>query len=339
MKNHTTLACIALLTCTVHFGFAQHNDNQRSFKSSSSNAYRIQLGEFEHDKIYNTQTYAQQQVSGLRYYTKDNEMLFEVRSLFNARADRFLVVFNLTQIGKTAVETDDLLNTRINGFTAGLEQMGIKGGQVYIDMIYLIPTFEFEMEKKLFSKTYNEVPTGFEMQKNIHIAFDDINIVDELVTLAAKNEIYDLVKLDFFVKNAQAMYDTLREQSVDYLNKKLASFKKLNSNLTDEYHIVRESSRAIYPETQYSNYDAFVTQSIEAVKNKTITKIRKPKTVAYDQIPYNEFDIIINPDILQPVVQYVYTLQVKYTLPEPEKKKGTYMLITPNGDLRQVPVE
>jgi len=180
---------------------------------------------------------------------------------------------------------------------------------------------------------------GFEMQKNIHVSFTDINIVDELVTLAAKNEIYDLVKLDYFTDNPQAMYDTLREQSVDYLNKKLASFKKLNSILADEYHIVRESSNAIYPGTQYSDYDAFVTQSIEAVKNKTVTKIRKPKTVAYDQIPYNRFDIIINPDILQPVVQYIYTLQVKYTLQEPEKKKGKYMLITPNGDLKQVPVE
>jgi len=160
------------------------------------------------------------------------------------------------------------------------------------------------------------------MQKNIHISFTDINLVDELVTLAAQNEIYDMVKLDFFVNDTEGVYDTLRDKSVDYLNKKLTSYKKLNTNLDEVFHTVRESSTAIYPDTQYSDYNAFVSQSIEAVsKNSGISKIRKPETVAYDQIPYNRFQIVLNPNILEPVVQYVYTLQVRYTLEKPEVKK------------------
>lgn len=114
----------------------------------------------------------------------------------------------------------------------------------------------------------------------------------------------------------------------------------MNLALSDKYQILRENTYTIYPETQYPDYDAFVSQSIEAVSKKTgVTKIRKPKTVVYDQIPYNQFDIIINPDILQPAVQFVYNFQVRYTLEKPEpKNKNTYMLVTPNGEVKPLDV-
>ena len=175
-------------------------------------------------------------------------------------------------------------------FTAGLEQMGIMKAAA------MIPTFEYEVEKKLFSKTYNEVPTGFEMQKNIHVGFKDLNLIDELETLAAKNEIYDLVKLDFLVDDTETKYDTLHNAAVTTMNKKAASLQELNIDLSKEYQVVRESYRAIYPESQYADYDAFVSKSVEALKKSTgVTKIRKPKTVASDQMPYTGFDLIIRP--------------------------------------------
>jgi len=321
-KTAIALSALLLLGTT---GFSQRNGNQKQFKRMSSLNYINQEAEMsfgDESGLFETNAYQQNSFGGINQYVKDNEIIFEVKSLMNVKADGFLAVFNLTQIGETATVTNDLLNERLKNFTEAIKKLEIKDDNIYVDMIYLIPTFEFEVEKKLFSKSYNEVPTGFEMQKNIHISFTDINLVDELVTLAAQNEIYDMVKLDFFVNDTEGVYDTLRDKSVDYLNKKLTSYKKLNTNLDEVFHTVRESSTAIYPDTQYSDYNAFVSQSIEAVsKNSGISKIRKPETVAYDQIPYNRFQIVLNPNILEPVVQYVYTLQVRYTLEKPEVKK------------------
>jgi len=210
-------------------------------------------------------------------------------------------------------------------------------------MIYLVPTFEFEVQKKLFSSdTYNEVPTGFEMQKNVHVSFNDIKLVDKLVTMAAKNEIYDLVKLDFFVDNTEAIYDSLRKRSQLFMRRKISSHHQTQQlDLEGKFHTVNEQSEAIYPESQYAGYDAFVSQSIEAVKrNFGVTKIRKPATVAYDQIPYSNFDIIINPVILEPVVQFTYSMQVKYILDKKQpKNQKKYMLITPNGDIKEISIE
>jgi uncharacterized protein YggE len=324
--------------------YSQRNGNQKKFKSKSNEQYNVKNYENNVNQNFKQQDfddYTKNGNIGSNNYTSNNEVVLEVRSLMNMKADRFLAVFNVTQIGESAAKTDELLNSRIDAFTIALKQMGINEKDIYVDMIYLVPTFEFEMEKKFFSKTYNEVPTGFEMQKNIHVTFKDINKVDDMVTLAAKNEIYDLVKLDFFVDNTEAVYDSLRNKSVACLTKKMASFKKLNLVLSDKFQILRESSYAIYPETQYPDYDAFVTQSLEAVKkNSGVTKIRKPKTVAYDQVPYNRYDIIVNPGILEPVVQYVYTIQVKYTLDKPEvKSKNSYMIITPTGEVKKLDLQ
>ncbi len=346
MKNTAIILLAIILTTYSGALLSQRNANQAKFKSSSkiSNIeMNFEVLENDDNLFQVSDGYNKRRSGGIIQYIKENEIIFEVRSLINVKASNFLAVFNLTQIGETAAKTDELINSRINEFILNLKQLGITEKDIYIDMIYLIPTFEFTVEKKLFSKTYNEVPTGFEMQKNIHVSFNNINDVDDLVTLAAKNEIYDLVKIDFFVEDCHNINDTLIELSVDFLNKKLKAFEKLNLNLSDKYHITRDALHTIYPETQYNDYDAFVSQSIEAVKKNTgVTKIRKPKTVAYDQLPYKEFNIIINPKILEPVVQFIYILQVKYTLDKPKldsEIKNNYIFVTPAGEMKQLDIK
>ena len=346
MKTYAQILIILFVFTSVVSGFAQRNANQVNFKKQAKtsnineNYQVLQNNEYLYD-MESQNTFGNSSSNRSYYYINDNELVFQVKTLMNVKADKFLAVFNLTQIGKTAQQTDSLINFKINKFIKDAKKLGINDEDIYIDMIYLVPTFEYTVEKKLFSKTYTEVPTGFEMQKNIHVTFTDINIVDDLVTLAAKSEIYDLVKLDFFVDDYEKINDTIINVSIDYINRKITAFEKLNFSLKDKYHISRDAFRTVYPETQYSDYDAFVEQSIEAIqKNTGVTKIRKPKTVAYEQEPYDEFNVILNPFIKEPVVQFMYVLQVKYTLDKPEKEdnKKLYYIVTPNGDVKPLPI-
>ncbi|MEL7005999.1 MAG: hypothetical protein AAFN93_25215, partial [Bacteroidota bacterium] len=198
MCNYFKIILIGLLFLTQNI-YAQRNINQNSFKLKSKKEYKSRSGQVN-DQLLNLNQNRFNNNNGSVFSTNSNEIVFKVSALMNVEASRFLAVFNLTQVGKTAVETDQLINKRIDGFISDLSQLSLSRENIYTDMIYLIPTFEYEVQKKLFSSdTYNEVPKGFEMQKNVHINFDDIRNIDDLVTLAAKNEIYDLVKLDFFV--------------------------------------------------------------------------------------------------------------------------------------------
>ena len=66
-------------------------------------------------------------------------------------------------------------------------------------MISFVPVYQYETEKKVFNrKTYNEVPAGFELKKNIHIKFSDPEQLNEFISILSNYEIYDLVRVDYF---------------------------------------------------------------------------------------------------------------------------------------------
>ncbi len=329
MKSKITFLVILLST----FGLtAQRSSNQLKFKGTINQSER---GEYQ---LQNLERGIQNNALNSNYYSvNDHEIILECDAIMNVKADSYLLIFNITQVAQTAKEADELINKRINAFVESLAVLAIRPTDVHQDMIYLIPVFEFEVEKKLFSKTYNEVPKGFEMQKNVHVKFKKSDIVDDIVTLAATNEIYDLVTIEYFVKNQQLVFDSLRSASINYIDKNARKLEKLGIDLEEPHTTLVEQSNIIFPEDRYSDYESFVSQSIEAAKDKAVTTVRKPKTVAYNKLPYNQFDIVINPEFLEPVVQFTYKLKVKYSL-EKDKPKPVnhYFILDNNGNLKEV---
>lgn len=275
-----------------------------------------------------------------RRINSDAEMVFTVNSLKNVKANSYLAIFNIVQTGKTAKEINTIVNNKIAGFKEELKASGIKKEDIFTDMISLIPVYEYKVEEKLFSKTYTEVPKGFEMQKNLHIRFNNNSVLDNIVTAAASNEIYDLIKVEYFVKNNAEIYTELRNKSIDYMNKKIESFKKLNILLDTVYHVISEKSSVVYPIDRYRSYQAYTGTSIDAIKSKHVTKVRKPKTMFYNKLPYHEYDIIINPKILEPAVQFTYSITVKYVVrPSVKKTEKQFILLTPEGVIKTLKIE
>ena len=161
MKNYIITLLMLLL---LHPLLAQRSSNQNLFKQRSRSQYNISDKTYDYNGLQNQNTLG-------RTAQGSNQIIFKAQALMNVKADRYLAVFNLTQVGKTAPETNRLINQRIDGFLTDLRDLSVEQEDTYTDMIYLIPTFEFEVQKKLFSSdTYVEVPTGFEMQKNVHIS-------------------------------------------------------------------------------------------------------------------------------------------------------------------------
>ena len=92
-------------------------------------------------------------------------LLVTVKGMANVKADSYVAIFSVTQTAKTAQEVNALMDTRIN---QAVEQIRKRPNtEVLVDMISFVPQYEYEADKKIFSKTYNEVPVGFELKKNI----------------------------------------------------------------------------------------------------------------------------------------------------------------------------
>jgi len=329
---------IFLISVLINFNaFSQaggneiYEQNNRYKQNETYNANQEQVWDFRADNAYNYRVVEN---------SNNKEMIFTVNAIMNVKADSYLAIFNLTQTGETAKEVNDLVNSKITGFLTEIKTQNVKEEDIFTDMISLVPVYEYEVDKKLFSKTYTEVPKGFEMQKNIHIKFSDENMLDDIMTSAANNEIYDLIKVEYFVENNDIKYDELRTKSVDYMLKKKESFKKLDIDLDTIYHIVSEKSSVVYPIDRYKSYQAFSGSSLDAKKSKSVTNVRKPLTMFYNKLPYHKYDIVINPAIIEPAVQYTYSLTVKYVIKDPVKKiEKQFILVSPDGIVKTLKID
>ncbi|MEM9888254.1 MAG: SIMPL domain-containing protein [Bacteroidota bacterium] len=277
----------------------------------------------------------------------ENVLELSINALSNQRASSYTAIFNVVQIGQTAESTNASLNQQITAFTDALETIGIQKEDWYVDMVNFLPKYEYDVSKKLFSKkTFKEIPIGFELQKNVHIRFDDPAVLDEIVTAAAQQEIYDIVKVDYFVNNPQAIYSELRQAAMDYAQNIKLQYRDLKISLDSSYVIAAENAWVAYPGDRYETYQAFSSQKLSNKQQSSskVDKADKPTSRFYDAIAANNYDIVINPEILEPAVQFSYNLVLRFTLPERVPNTQTvvqkeFVLVTPEGVVRQLKIE
>ena len=286
--------------------------------------------------------YFQQAEQPVKASVLGNTLVLEVNAMMNVRADSYLAIFHVTQLGQTAEEADSLLDARMRRMSARLRKEGLRDEDIFLDMLSFLPVYEVEATRKLFSTTYQEVPAGFEIQKNIHIRFSDARILDKLVSAAAKEEIYDLVKVDFFVHEQGAAYDTLRMFATRLMQRKLEAFDKLGLKVKDARRTGAEESGAYFPLDRYTSYQSRTQTSLNSRrKGQLVNDIRKPSTQFYNKVPYGQFDIVLHAEITEPPVQYTYNLVLQCELPPDVKEKEVkeiikHVWITDKGEARQV---
>ena len=149
------------------------------------------------------------------------EMVVSAKGLANIKADAFVAIFSVVQVGKSAEEATSLMSQRLSPVLSALKA---KNMEAFVDMISFVPMYEYETEKKVFSKrTYNEVPMGFELKQNLHIKINEASRLNELITLLANNEIYDLVRMDYY----SSQLETIKKELKDKVKSAFAEKQKL----------------------------------------------------------------------------------------------------------------
>lgn len=328
MKKHLLFAAFfALFYCPT---FAQvmgnYSQQQRTYQNISFNAqYRA--------------------LPKAAAFIGDNQLEITVNALSNQKASTYTAIFSTLQLGKTADETNTLLNNRLEAFLNDLKTLGIPATDIYVDMVNFLPKYEYDVTKKLFSKkTYTEIPKGFELQKNVHIRYTDPSLLDRIVTAAARQEIYDIVKVDYFVKDPEAIYTQLRDATFDYIKKIENQYKTIGIRLDSAYRITAENAWVAYPINRYETYQAFSAQRLDADENSKVNTADKVTSRFYNAVPANDYDIVINPEILEPAVQFSYNLVVRFTLPEHKPREKTtvkkeFIMVTPTGEVKTLKIE
>ena len=239
-----------------------------------------------------------------------NSMFVDADVLMNVKADEFVAVFGVTQDGASVQEANEKMDATVKQFTDAVKALRVRESDIYVDFIAQPKTYGYD----LAGDVAREKLTGFELKKNVSVHYSDRNLLDKLMAAAAKAQIYDLIKVDYVVKDINAVQATLMGEASAVIKQKLARDEKLLGIKTEPpAEVYAERSAIHYPTEMYDSYTAAEGESIARPPPRyTIQQARKGRTFYFNGLNGNGFDKVINPVIVEPVVQFTLYLKVKY---------------------------
>lgn len=284
---------------------------------------------------YQTQQYYNNNTININF-PSNADILVSIKGLANVKADAYTAIFSITQNGKTTKEVNELMDQRI---MQSLNEIKLKKGvETFVDMISFVPVYEYEAEKKVFNrKTYNEVPAGFELKKNIHIKYSDPNHLNEFISILSNYEIYDLVRVDYFSNALETIKKEMMNKAKLLIQEKVKNYEMLlGETFINAEKKIADGYIVNLPVEMYKSYEAYNSSSLNLKKAANINQLNKSVTLYYQPIFNKEFDFIINPTVLEPVIQVQYEVKIAISREKKllSKTDKEFILVTSNGDLK-----
>ncbi|MBI4852102.1 MAG: SIMPL domain-containing protein [Acidobacteria bacterium] len=267
---------------------------------------------------------AYQEMASGNVFIAANTLLFESSVLMNVKADEYVTTLAVEQECPTVEECSQKLDDRVSSFISALGSIGIEKERIFVDFVAQNRIYDFDVSKTLAK----EKQVGFIIKKNILIYYKDKALTDRIVTVGAKFGIYDLVKVDYLVKDTGAIKKKLLDEALAVIKEKEAKYNS-TFGFRYRYYVVveREKYNTYYPTQMYNTYNAFETGKISRnsiyannytnVSNNNqlrVQEARKSATFYYDPLNAEGFDQVINPVVNEPVVQFTLYVRVKYEL-------------------------
>ena len=271
------------------------------------------------NSVYNYQPYYAPTPEQPQLFLTDSTFLVKANILMNVKADTLVAVFAVHERAATIRDCNEKINVRIENFTAELAKMGINSKNIYVDLTTQTKLIDYKVDRpNNYAEQYIK---GFELNKNVIIRFSNSADIDRLLMAAALYGIYDIVKVDYIVTNMEKVYAQLYKIAGEVINTKKTAYIALTSmKLSPAAQIYSENFRTYYPANLYKKYapDQSVTTLQTDYNSKMVIKeLNSAQTFYYDQLDYSGYDKIINPVVIEPMVEFILNLQVKYKI---EKK-------------------
>ena len=269
---------------------------------------------------------AEQSERAKRVLTKDElpptgtSTFVECNVLMNVKADEHVVVFGISQEGETLAECSAKMDATVKAFSAELKPLGIGGSDLFVDFAAQTKIYAFELQGDILQ----EKLVGFELKKNISIHYKAASLLESITLAAAKSQIYDLIKVDYIVKDIGRVHDRLMEEAAAMTKNKISRYEKLlGIKLQPPAQVYAEKSAIHYPTQMYDSYTAYESEAIRGGPERqkyTVRSARKSRTFFFNGLDADGFDAVINPVITEPVVQFTLYLKVKYEVEQTKAK-------------------
>jgi len=263
---------------------------------------------------------AEQNEKNKRTQTKEDmpptatSMFVDASVLMNVKADEYVAVFGISQECATVAECNQKMDATIIEFSAQLRQLGVGRDDVYVDFAAQNKIYGYQVSGTIAKENL----VGFELKKNISIHYQDKMLLDKLVIAASGAKIFDLIKVDYLVKDAGPIQNRLMDEAAKIIKQKVARDEKLlNIKLLPPAQIYAEKPSVYFPTEMYDSYAAYESEEIgsDYYRDKyTVQNARKSLTFFFNPLNADGFDVVINPIVIEPVVQFTLYLKVKYEI-------------------------
>jgi uncharacterized protein YggE len=246
-------------------------------------------------------------------------MFVDASVLMNVKADEYVAVFGIMQEGQTVPECNQKMDSTVAEFSGELKQLGVNPDDIFVDFAAQNKIYGFQVTGAIAK----EKLVGFELKKNVAVHYKDKMLLDKLVIAAAKSKIFDLIKVDYVVKDPVSIQARLMDDASQVIKQKAAMYEKLlGIKLQQPAMVYAEKPSIYFPAEMYDSYAASESEEISSDSDRqkyTIQGARKSRTFFYNGLTADGFDHVTNPVIIEPVVQFTLYLKVKYEI-EPARK-------------------
>lgn len=270
------------------------------------------LGQDSGNRNYGSQRRKPQINSGILVVnnTGKDSYFIEANILVNVKADSYVAVFGLAQSGVTPTESNNKINQQIAQFEGNLNGLGIKQSDIYVDFITQNKVYDYTTAGNVTT----EKLSGFETKKNVVIRYNNREILEKVLAVAAKNSIFDLVKIDYLVTDIKSVRAKLYDEAVKVIKQKELTYANSFGVRLQPINMANEKYDTFYPGELYASYQAYESGNTYGDYNNRVIQQRKTRTFYYEPLESSDFDIVINPLNVEPLVQFTLYLRMQYDL-------------------------
>jgi uncharacterized protein YggE len=237
--------------------------------------------------------------------------MIEASVAMNVKADAYVAVFGLSQEAPTVAESNSKVNNLIAAFTRELNALGVKGSDIYVDFITQNKVYDYATAGSVTT----EKLSGFETKKNIAVRYNDREILEKIIASAAKNSIFDLIKVDYVVNDAKPIKARLYDEAVKIIKQKESGYANSFGIKMSPSNIANEKYDTFYPGELYAGYQAYESGNTYGdYENRRVIQQRKTKTFYYEPLDPTDYDLVINQLGIEPMVQFTLYMRVQYDL-------------------------
>src|SRR5207237_913588 len=110
-------------------------------------------------------------------------------------------------------------------FSGELKRLGISSDEMFVDFVAQNKIYGFQ----LAADVAKEKLVGFELKKNVSVHYKDELLLDKLVIAASRSNIFDLIKVDYLVRDTNTIQNRLREEAAKIIKDKVGRYEQLLS--------------------------------------------------------------------------------------------------------------